>query len=99
MPRVLIPECKQEVSSFNPTRSRYDDFRILRGPKLFDYHRSVREETGGALAAFDADPTIELVAGLGAAANTSGGVLSASCFQRLSGEFWEARRVKIFIRR
>lgn len=89
MPRVVISECKQEVSSFNPLRSCYDDFRILRGPELFDYHRSVREETGGALAAFDADPSIELVAGLGASANTSGGILDAESFQRLSGELLE----------
>ncbi len=90
MLRVVISECKQEVSSFNPMRSCYDDFRILRGHTLFDYHRSVREETGGALAAFDAEPTVEVVAGLGASANTSGGILDANSFRRLSGELLEA---------
>ena len=31
MYRILIAECKQEVSSFNPVLSHYDDFEIVFG--------------------------------------------------------------------
>ena len=31
MPRILIAECMQEISSFNPLESGYSDFRIRRG--------------------------------------------------------------------
>lgn len=87
MPRVLVAECKQEVSSFNPAPSRYEDFRIVRGAALVEHHRRAREETGGALDVFAADSRIEVVPTFGASANTSGGVLSASGFQRLRDDF------------
>ncbi len=87
MPRIVIAECKQEVSTFNPTRSHFEDFRIVRGSALLDHHRRVREEVGGALSVFDADRRIELAPAFGASANTSGGVLAAGSFQRLCDEF------------
>lgn len=86
MPKILIVECKQEVSTFNPQSSCYEDFRIVRGPAMLDFHRQVREEVGGALSVFDADPSLELVGTFGASANTSGGLLKAESFQRLTGE-------------
>lgn len=86
MPRILLVECKQEVSSFNPARSRYDDFRIVRGKRLLEHHRSVKEEVGGALSVFDADSRIEVVPTFGASANTSGGVLAAESFERLASD-------------
>ena len=87
MPRIAVAECKQEVSSFNPLPSRYDDFRLLRGPALLEHHRRVREEVGGALQVFAAAPDIEVVPALGASSNTSGGILAAASFARLCGEF------------
>ena len=83
MPRIAISECKQEVSSFNPGSSCFEDFRIVRGAALLDHHRQVREEVGGALSVFDADRRVELVPVFGASANTSGGILKAESFQRL----------------
>ena len=68
MPRIAIAECKQEVSSFSPARSRFEDFRIVRGIELLAHHRRVREEVGGALNVFDADPRVELVPAFGASA-------------------------------
>jgi len=56
MPRVIISECKQEVSTFNPVLSRYVDFRVVRGPDLLEFHRGVGQEVGGALTIFDKDP-------------------------------------------
>ena len=31
MPKILIAECKQEVSSFNPAPSHYEDFVVAFG--------------------------------------------------------------------
>ena len=87
MPRIVIAECKQEVSTFNPTPSRYEDFRIVRGAAMVDYHRGGGEEVSGAISVFDADRSVQILPSFGASANTSGGVLSAESFQCLSGDF------------
>ena len=89
MPRILLAECKQEVSTFNPGRSAYEDFRIVRKRALLDHHRRVREEVGGALSVLDQTPAVELVPAFGASANTSGGVLTRAGFERLAREFLE----------
>ena len=34
MPRILIAECKQEVSTFNPHISGYNDFGIRSGTAI-----------------------------------------------------------------
>ncbi|MEO1996262.1 MAG: M81 family metallopeptidase, partial [Planctomycetaceae bacterium] len=85
--RIIVAELKQEVSSFNPEPSRYEDFRLKRGAAAFDYHRSVREEVGGALSVFEALDQVTLVPALAASSNTSGGILAADDFSRLSNEF------------
>ena len=86
MPRILIAECKQEVSTFNPAPSHYEDFRVVRGAAMLGYHRGVNEEVGGALSVFDQDGSVELVPTFGASYNTSGGVLTAESFGRLCGD-------------
>ena len=35
MPRILIVECMQEISSFNPLLSGYDHFSVQRGEELY----------------------------------------------------------------
>lgn len=87
MPRILVAECKQEVSSFNPVPSHYSDFRVVRGAALLAHHRGCREEVGGALSVFDAGSSVQLVPTFGASSNTSGGVLAADSFERLSHDF------------
>ena len=82
MSRIVVAECKQEVSSFNPVPSRYEDFRVVRGAALLDHHRKGGEEVGGALSVFDADHSVQLVPTFGASSNTSGGVLAADSFER-----------------
>jgi hypothetical protein len=47
MPRILIAECKQEVSTFNPVLSGCGDFTIRPGQEILNYHRRVRNEVGG----------------------------------------------------
>ena len=44
MPRILIAECKQEVSTFNPVLSGYEDFTMRHGQEILNYHRRVRSE-------------------------------------------------------
>ena len=92
MPRILIAECKQEVSTFNPVRSRYGDFNISFGRELLDYHRTVRNEVGGALSVFEKHPNLELVPTYSAKAITSAGTLAAEDFARIAKEFLEALR-------
>lgn len=87
MPRIIVAECKQEVSSFNPVPSHYEDFRVACGSEMLDHHRACREEVGGALSVFDADRGVQLVPTFGASANTSGGVLTAPSFERLRQDF------------
>jgi microcystin degradation protein MlrC len=86
MPRILIAECKQEVSTFNPGLSGYDDFTIRHGQSILDYHRQVRSEVGGALSVFDATSGVELVPTCSAHFITSGGTLADAAFERLAGE-------------
>lgn len=86
MPRILIAECKQEVSTFNPVLSGYEDFTLRHGQSILDYHRQVRSEVGGALSVFDAAPGVELVPACSAHFITSGGTLADGAFERLAGE-------------
>src|SRR5579863_6099922 len=86
MPRIVVAECKQEVSSFNPVPSCYEDFRVVRGRDLLDFHRGGGEEMGGALQVFDTEDHVQVVPAFGASANTSGGILTADGFARLQNE-------------
>lgn len=92
MPRILIAECKQEVSTFNPHLSGYDDFAVRRGEDIFHYHRTVRNEVGGALSVFDTRRDVELVPACSAFFITSGGTLAAAAWHRLAGEFLDSLR-------
>ena len=86
MPRILIAECKQEVSTFNPVLSGYEDFTIRRGGEILEYHRQVRSEVGGALSVFDAAAGVELVPTYSAHFITSGGTLADGAFARIARE-------------
>jgi len=92
MPRILISECKQEVSSFNPVLGDYADFNICWSDHLVARHRNVGTEVGGALRAFSQHPGVEVVPGYSACAVTSGGTLGDTSFTRIASEFLEAVR-------
>jgi microcystin degradation protein MlrC len=92
MASILIAECIHEVCSFNPVPTRYEDFSIQRGQALFDYHRHLGSEVGGALNVLDAEPSIELRPTFGARGITSGGTIAGADFERLGGEFLGALR-------
>ena len=92
MPRILINECKQEVSSFNPVIAGLDAFLIQRGAKFFAYHRGVRNEVGGALAVFDSRPSLEIISGYSARGITSSGTVSSEAFLQIASHFLDAVR-------
>lgn len=76
----------QEVSTFNPHQSVYDDFSVRWGDDLLDYHRTVHGEIGGAISVFDATQDVEMVPAYGACFITSGGTLSAAGWDRIASE-------------
>jgi len=92
MRRILVGECKQEISSFNPVLSQYGDFLVDRGNAMLGYHRLVRSEVGGALSVFDRHHELEIVGGYSARGITSAGTLSSAGFARVASEFVAAVR-------
>ena len=86
MPRILIAECKQEVSTFNPVLSGCEDFTIRCGEEILRYHRQVRSEVGGALSVFDSRSGVQLVPACSAHFITSGGTLADAAFRRIADE-------------
>ncbi len=93
MPRILIAECMQEISSFNPVQSDYDYFKVERGEELLR-QRGLNTAIGGALGVFDANPDVTVVPTYGARSG-SAGLLSASGWRRLSSELLEAVAAQI----
>lgn len=87
MARILVAECKQESSSFNPVPSHYEDFSIAAGDDVLARHRGVRSEMAGALSVFGARPDVQVVPGYSARSITSGGELDAAGFDRIAREF------------
>jgi len=90
--KILIGECKQEVSSFNPLLSTYADFAISTGEAILDFHRGGQVELGGALQVFDQRPDVQLIPTYSARAITSGGTLERPSFERIVDEFLAAVR-------
>jgi microcystin degradation protein MlrC len=83
--KILIAECRQEVSSFNPVNSGIGDFTINRGSGMLDSHRGRRTEVGGALEIFEAAGA-EVVGTYSAQLITSGGILDGEVWSQMSGE-------------
>lgn len=82
MPKILMLDCKQEISSFNPLPSGFANFHIERGDEFFG-HRGRNTEIGGALSVFEAQPDITLIPTIAARAG-SAGLLSAEGWAKLS---------------
>ena len=87
MTKILVGECKQEVSSFNPVLSRYTDFEISHGAEILDYHQDLNTEMSGALSVFNSRAEVQVAPTYSARSITSGGTLVHADFQRLAGEF------------
>jgi microcystin degradation protein MlrC len=84
--RVLIGECKQEVSTFNPSPTGYDDFVYSSGDEIAQFHDGVDSEVGGALGVF-ARAGIETIGAFSVRAITSGGTLAADAWERIASQF------------
>ena len=93
MNRILIGECKQEISSFNPLLGQYEDFSITRGDERVSCHRGVRSEMAGALTAFCADGDVKPVPGYSARGITSCGTLAGPAFSQITTEFLQPVRL------
>ncbi len=93
MKRILIADCKQEISSFNPLPSHYENFLIHHGDGLY-VQRGKNQELGGALAVFEARPDIEIVPTI-CARSGSAGPLSAAGWKKLSAEILAAIFAKL----
>src|SRR2546422_101851 len=86
-PRILIAECMQEISSFNPVPSQYENFRIERGDEMLS-QEGLNTAIGGALPvlrAAEMEPIFAISARAGSA-----GLLSADGWEHLSAEVLEA---------
>jgi len=92
MPRIFVNECKQEVSSFNPVLSHYEDFDVSFGADILAFHQDVGSEMSGALAVFATRSDVEIVPGYSARSITSGGTLADVDFHRIASEFLDAVR-------
>lgn len=90
--KILVGECKQEVSTFNPVLSSYTDFDISVGQAVLDFHRNSRVELGGALRVFAERPDLAIIPTYSARSITSGGTLRAESFARIAHEFLDAVR-------
>lgn len=93
MKRILIADCKQEISSFNPLPSHYEDFLIHHGDGLY-VQRGKNQELGGALAVFEARPDLVIVPTI-CARSGSAGPLSAEGWNKLSEEILSAIFAKL----
>jgi microcystin degradation protein MlrC len=90
---ILIVECMQEISSFNPLPSEYENFHIARGDAIYE-QRGRNQAIGGALSVFEARSDIEVIPAI-AARSGSAGLLSAAGWRRLSTEILDQVRAKI----
>jgi microcystin degradation protein MlrC len=89
--RILIAGCAQEVSTFNPVLSTYEDFSISRGDEITEKSEGKNSAVAGAVEVFRADGDIEVVASYQAGA-TSAGPLDQVSWERISSEFLDALR-------
>ena len=85
--RILVAECMQEISSFNPLQSGYENFHIDHGSAMLS-QRGLNTSLGGALAVFE-ETALEPVLSIGARSG-SAGLLSAAGWKRLSAEVLES---------
>lgn len=91
MQRILVLQCEQEISSFNPVPSEYGSFDVAVGPDLIETNRQADTCVRGALDVFGARSDVTVVPVYGAKA-PSGGLLRAEAFRRIRDELLAALR-------
>ena len=80
--KILFAEIKQEVSTFNPVPSTYEDFVVTRGGEFIATQRGLNTEVAGAASVLANRMDVEIVPTYSARAITSGGTLNAADWQR-----------------
>ena len=90
MPQIAIFELMQEISSFNPTETHYDDFVVKQGADWLAGSHGALNEIGGALGVFADEDDVELVPTISAKSISSGGPFSAASWEKLSAELVES---------
>jgi microcystin degradation protein MlrC len=90
--RILVAECMQEISSFNPLVSGYENFHIEHGEQMRAQDH-LNTGLGGAFEVFR-KVGIEPVLAMGARAG-SAGILSAEGWTRLSTELMASIRAAV----
>ena len=93
MKRILIAGLYEEVGSFNPLLTRYEDFQIRRGSEILDELRGTNSMTAGGLAVFDARRDIEVVPTMHAFRDATGGPVAEADLDRLLEELLAAVRL------
>jgi microcystin degradation protein MlrC len=91
--KVLIAECFQEISSFNPEPSDFSYFRVQKGEDVL-VQRHEESAIGGALAVFATRSDVEVVPAYSAEAE-SAGILSGNSWKRLASEFLDSIATRI----
>lgn len=89
MRRILVADCEQEISSFNPLPSDYDLFDIHRGCDLLAAHAGADTCLRGALDVLGSARDLAVVPTYGATA-CSAGPLTAAGFDRIAAELTAA---------
>ena len=82
-PRILIAECMQEISSFNPLAGDYDNFHIEHGDEMLAQD-GLNTSLGGALAVFRETGMVPVLTI--SARSGSAGILMTQAWQRLASE-------------
>jgi microcystin degradation protein MlrC len=95
--RILVLQCVQEVSTFNPVASTPADFDLRTGAAFTDAQRGLETEIAGALDVLESTPGVEVVPGFGAWAYSSAGTLTATGFRTLADGFLAAARANAAI--
>ncbi len=90
MPQIAMFELMQEISSFNPTETHYDDFVVKQGADWLAGSHGALNEIGGALGVFTDEDDVELVPTISAKSISSGGPFSAASWEKLSAELVES---------
>lgn len=80
--RVLVAALKQETATFNPVRTRYDDFHVASGDDLLAAYAGTQTEVAGAVQLLAEDGRVEIVPTFAAEA-VSGGPVATPDLDRL----------------
>ena len=92
VPRIVIAECTQEISSFNPMQSGYENFAVQRGEGMFA-QRGLNTAIGGMLDVLERRADVAIAPTMSARSGSAG--LSAAGWTRLFAELQQAIRPAI----